>query len=158
MNTHSFRDGSSDPDDALDDFFRVRPMAPDDFARRTIAATQAKARRARAIRYGAWTSGLAASFALLLGLAQWQGGHPDERLASAPETAAETAVRARPSTPADHSAANELTLALHEAVSRQEVIFYGQALALEALLADTRALTEEEGRETLDLLILLAGS
>lgn len=153
MNTHSSHDGSSDPDAALDEFFRVQALAPDDFASRTIVAARADARRKRTIRFRAWTSGLAASFALLLGLVLWQdaGEEPGLKMAAPP-------AEVLPASPSPSPSAEDLTLALHEAISRQDVVFYGQALALEDLLADTRALTEEESRDTLDFLILLAGN
>ncbi len=153
------RNSSSDPDTALDEFFRVREMSPDDFATRTLTAARSQARRARTLRFTAWTSGLAASLALLLGLSLWQrAGQPPEMVSAPAVTELAAVSEKRKPGPITGSSANDLTLALEEALSRANLAFYGQALALDSLLADARALTDEENRDTLDFLILLAGN
>lgn len=156
MNNNPFHDEASNPDAAFNACFRVRPMASEDFARRTLEAVRARKRRARVIRFSLLGGGMAASFALLLGSAFWSGAVHEPAVASAP-AAAEAATGPVVLGRNGPSSADELTVALHEAISKKDVVFYGQALALEALLANTEALTEEESRETLDFLFLVAG-
>jgi hypothetical protein len=158
MKSNSSQGSSPDPDTALDAFFKLREMTPDDFASRTIAAARTKARQGKLIRFSAWTGGLAASLALLLGLNLWNSADQMPGLTATSTGVTEVAVASdRPANTARSSAA-ELTWALQEAVTRSDIAFYGQALALDALLAEAGALTEEDSRDTLDFLILLAGS
>lgn len=158
MKPNSSHDPSSDPDAALDEFFRLREMASDDFASRTLAAAKAKARRAQVIRFSAWTSAAAAGLVFLMGLNLWVPASRPAEVVSAPASTPTAPNPAGGETAPPLSSADELTLALHAAVSGQDAVFYGRALALEDLLEETAALTEEDNRETLDYLILLAGN
>lgn len=153
MNHHSFHDPLSESDPALDELFRLRELAPHDFAERTVKAARAKQRRARVVRLSAWTSGLAASIALLLGVGVWQSSFEQPELAAISEPAAGEEELPRGT---QAVSAEELTAMLYASLPEDDVVFYGHAQALEDLLAEAGALTDEENLETLDFLILLA--
>lgn len=171
MKPHSPHDFSSDPDTALDEFFRVREMATDEFAQRTLAAARKRRRRAQVVQLTAWASGVAACLALAFGLTLSRTATDEPAMAVAQEesdpakmapeppkppelTATLNALLATP--PPAPSTAEELTAELDAALARDNTVLYGQARELEDLLAEAQVLYEEEDRATLDFLILLA--
>jgi hypothetical protein len=154
MKPTSSHDRFSDPDPALDELFRVREMAPGDFAARTLAAARVRRRQARIVRFTAWSGGLAACLALVLGLALLRPAAEHGGMAVGP---AETPAVAKTQDPdRAPTSADELTAALYASFSTDDVVFYAQARALEALLADAISLSDEENHMTLDFLLLLA--
>lgn len=163
MTRHASNDPHSDAEDSLDELFRVREMAPADFAERTLAAVRAKRRRMKVLRFTAWSTSLAACMALLLGLGMWRSAADQPGLTATVSPALESPAQLQSAAegeladlPQQPTTAEELTAALYAAFSQDDVIFYAQARTLESLLTEAVALSEEENELTLDYLIVLA--
>lgn len=158
---------SSDQEPILDDFFRMQDLAPADFATRTLAAVRAgrRRRRARIFQIGGWTTALAASLALLVGLtlsrptAEPEMAGADAAPAVEIAAAVDTDPREAAPSPVRGQSAQDLNDLLYAALSEtDQLLHYGHASELEVLLEEAIALADDESLYTLDMLILLAGN